>query len=94
MVGGWVSVGRMGSQGLGSTTDELESGGVHAVSLEIGGRVKDAGNKYGMVSSCCMFPCDRHPPRSLQWCLQRWWVHAFRMHAELQPVVRHLTRAT
>ena len=44
----------------------------------------------GGVGAVFKLPCNRHPPLSLQWCLQRWWMHPFRMCAELQLLVRHL----
>lgn len=67
VVGGCISesASGMGLQRLGSAKDE--GGGVSAVSAEIGGNVEDM-----PVGSDCMFPCDGHPPCSLQWCLQRW----------------------
>ena len=53
-------------------------------------RLGSAVDEGGGVGAVFKLPCDRHPPLSLQWCLQRWWMHPFRMRAELQPLVRHL----
>jgi hypothetical protein len=83
VVGGWVSSSGKGLRRFGSAIDE--GGGVSAVSAPGIGNVEGSG---------CVFPCDGHPPCSLQWCLQRWLVHPFRMRAELHPLVRHLTSVT